>query len=106
MEEPITLEQIKADLRLDPTDIEQDGLLSRLIVAARRMVEMQTGRAFGGDLPTLTGEDRIVGAQAISSIVAHWYANPEAVSYYRSSDELPLSASWIIDSLRSWDDGA
>ncbi len=105
MSEPVTLEEIKADLRLDPEDTEQDGLLSRLIFAARRMVELQTRRKFGGDTPTLTGEDAIVGAQAVSSIVAHWYANPEAVSNQRSSEELPLSASWIIDSLRSWDNG-
>lgn len=106
MEEPVTLDEIKADLRLDPEEAEQDTLLLRLIVAARRMVEIETRRTFGGDDPTLVGDDAAAGAQAVSAIVAHWFANPEAVADARgASAEVPLSARWIMDSLRKWDAG-
>lgn len=105
MLEPITLDEVKDDLRLDQEDGTHDLHLSNLIIAARRMVELRTGRRFGGDTPTLDGDDRILGARAISQIVAHWFANPEAVNARGTATELPLSVNWIIAALKKWDAG-
>lgn len=107
MIEPVSLDEIKADLRLELDECSHDASLARLIVAARRMVELRTGRSFGGEAPTLTGDDGVAGAQAISAIVAHWFANPEAATTdgRNSPIEVPMSAGWIIESLKKWDDG-
>lgn len=108
MSEPVSLDQIKADLRLDPSATDEDAQLTRYLVAARRMVELRTGRRFAGLGADLVGDDGLVGGMAISTIVAHWYANPEAVSAdaRTTPTELPLSAGWMIEALKRWDDGS
>jgi hypothetical protein len=107
MLEPITLDEVKDDLRLDQEDDAHDLHLDQLITAARRMVELRTNRSFSGDVPTLDGDDRILAKRAISQIVAHWFTNSEAATMDARGTpaELPLSAGWIIQSLRKWDAG-
>ena len=107
MLEPITLDEVKADLRLDQDDGAHDLHLSQLITAARRMVELRTNRQFSGAVPTFVDDDLVLGARAISQIVAHWFTNPEAATADARGTpaELPLSASWIIQSLKKWDSG-
>lgn len=108
MAEPVTLEQIKANLRLDADVTDLDALLEMLITAARRSVELRTGRTIVGDAPTLTGDDLETAKQAISLLVGAWFANPEGVSADPRSvpKELPLGVGWIIQSLKRWDDGS
>ncbi len=104
MSEPVTLAQIKANLRLDPGPSADDGPLTRNITAARRMVEMKTGRVLVGDAADVTGDDLAAACQAISMIVGAWYANPEAISA-DGRGMMPLGVGWIIESLKRWDDG-
>lgn len=104
MAEPITLAQIKADLRLDADPSADDGLLTRLITPARRMVELKSGRVIVGDAADVTGDDLTTACQAISMIVGAWYANPEGISA-DGRGEMPLGVSWIVNSLKRWDDG-
>lgn len=104
MIEPVALADIKADLRLDPSATDEDAKLLRLIVAARRAVERRTRRTIVGDSPTLTGDDLHIACQAISMIVATWYALPEGVSVDGRGGqvELPLGVSWLLDPLVQW----
>ncbi|MEK9211724.1 head-tail connector protein [Sphingomonas sp. 2378] len=102
--EPVTLASIKQDLRLDASATDDDARLARLITAARRAVERKTGRTMVGTDATMTGDDLAMGCQAISLIVATWYALPEGVSVdgRAGAAELPLGVSWIIESLKDW----
>lgn len=104
MTEPVTLAEIKADLRLDLEPSADDGTLTRNITAARRMVELKTGRVIVGDAADVTGDDLDAAKQAISMIVGAWYANPEGISA-DGRGEMPLGVGWIIASLKRWDDG-
>jgi hypothetical protein len=104
MPEPVTLARVKADNRLDPGPSADDGTLTRYITAARRMVELKTGRVIVGDAPDVAGDDLATACQAISMIVGAWYANPEAISA-DGRGEMPLGVSWITESLKRWDDG-
>lgn len=108
MPEPVSLDQIKADLRLDPSETDEDLLLERLLAAARRAVELRTGQTIAGDTPTVSDDDMELARQAISLIAGTWYANREGVvtDVRTAPTELPLSVSWIIDTLRRWDDGS
>lgn len=45
--EPVTLDQVKAHLRIDPDITADDALLASLIPAARQQAEHRTGRRFG-----------------------------------------------------------
>lgn len=104
MAEPVTLAQIKADLRLDPGPSTDDATLTRNITAARRMVELRSGRVIVGDTADVDGDDLVTACQAISMIVGAWYANPEGISA-DGRGEMPLGVGWIIQSLKRWDDG-
>lgn len=104
MIEPVALEQIKADLRLDPGATDEDDRLGRLIAAARRAVERRIGYTMVGDEPTIPADDLPIACQAISMIVATWYALPEgvAVDGRAGAVELPLGVSWSLDPIAKW----
>lgn len=103
MAEPVTLEAIKQDLRLDASATDDDARLLRLITAARRAVERRTRRTIVGSNPTMTGDDLAMACQAISLIVAAWYAMPEGVIVDgRGGAELPLGVTWLLEPIASW----
>ena len=106
MTEPVALEQIKADLRLDPGATDEDDHLGRLITAARRAVERRIGYTLVGDAPTIPIDDLPIACQAISMIVGTWYAVPEgiAVDGRAGAVELPLGVSWALDPIAKWAD--
>lgn len=105
--EPITAEQVAGELGLGPLTAGETAHLNRLLSAARRMFERRTGhRLEGGMIDTLSGADVDLANQAIVAMVAGWFANPEAVSAAgKPAVEVPLSVTWIIDTLRRWDSG-
>lgn len=109
MNEPVALSDIKIHLGLGSGAAGDDAYLSSLIIAARRMVEQETRRVIAGSTSTLSPDDLEVARQAIRLIVGAWYANREAVT---TTDarlapvEVPMAATWIMNSLRAWDDGA
>lgn len=105
MTEPVELADIKADLRLGSSTVE-DARLSRLIAAARRAVERRIGYIVVGDDRDLPDRDLPTVCQAITLIVGTWYALPEGVAIDgRASDvELPLGVSWLLDPVKKWPD--
>lgn len=108
MSEPVTLDQVKAHLRLDPGVTDEDGYIGALALAARRAVETRTRRTLVGAAPTLVDDDLAMACQAILLIVGSWYSNREgATTDARSIPvEVPLSVTWLLDPLVRWDDGA
>jgi len=100
----VTLGAIKADLRLEPDVTDEDAHLERLLAAAIRSVERRTRKTITGAAPTMSAEDMPMANQAVSLIVATWYALPEGVSVdgRAGSGELPLGVTWLLDPITSW----
>lgn len=109
MAEPVALDDIKIHLGIGAGAAGDDAYLTSLLIAARVMVERETRRTIVGANPTIAGDDLEVARQAIRLIVGAWYANREAVTApdARSTPiAVPMAATWILASLRSWDDGS
>lgn len=108
MSEPVTLEQVKGHLRLNPGVTDEDAQLEAMIMAARRAVEIRTRRSIVGDTPTLSGDDLAMACHAILLIIGTWYANREGATTDARTlpAEVPLSVTWLLDPLIRWDDGA
>lgn len=113
----LTLEQMKAQCRLEQDETEEDDLLRLYGRAARRMVETATGRklfqvVLPDDAPVGAGDDEAylrsllpAGAPAnalpvtddvavaMLLLVAHWFKNREPVTEAGSSgsQKLPLA---------------
>ena len=106
MTDPISLELARKHLNIEDAFVADDFYIAGLIIAARRKVELDTRRTFGGSNPTLVDDDAALATQAVLLIIGHWYANREAVSADgRVGAALPMSVGWIVESLCKWDDG-
>ena len=106
MTEPVALPDIKAHLRLGESATDEDGYLISLLLTARRKVEKDTGHVIAGLAPTIAGDDLEIARHAIRLIVGHWYANREATAEGKAPAVVPMTASWLIDSIKLWDDGS
>lgn len=107
MAEPLSVAELKRDLRLSANDTSNDANLARLIAGARRALEIKIGRKIVGEEPELDSDDLELAKQAISMIAAAWFACPEGVSAdSRGSNmaELPVGVGWIIEGLQKWPD--
>jgi uncharacterized phage protein (predicted DNA packaging) len=96
MAEPVTVEQLKDQLRLDPSAGDEDGHLGDLIVAARRTVEKMVNRTVSGPAPTLPAEDMPMASRAIIMLAAHWYDERD------TSADPPKSVAILLTPLRHW----
>lgn len=105
MAEPLSVAELKRDLRLSATDTSNDANLARLIAGARRSLELRIGRTIVGEEPDIDSDDLELAKQAISMIAAAWFACPEGVSTDgRGMAELPIGVGWIIEILQKWPD--
>lgn len=104
MTEPVTLADIKVHLELGSAT-EYDTYLAGMLIAARRGVELKTGRTIVGDVPDLTDADLEMAKHAIRLAVGSWFQNREAEGDGKAV-ELPISITWLLDPLKKWDDGA
>ncbi len=93
-DEPLTLEQVKEHLKLDATDTSQDAYLGTLISAARRSIEKYTSRTIFATWPTLDMQDRVMVAQAMRLMIAHWFVNREG------SEGMPPGVRHLIRPLK------
>lgn len=106
MSEPVTLDDIKVHLRLEPGVTDEDVYLQTLIVGARRWVELHTKRVIVGASPTLVGDDLIMATHAIRLLVGGWYAEREAdVDGAPVPSAIARSLRMLLDPLVLWDDG-
>lgn len=106
MSDQISLAIARKHLNIEEGYDADDAYIAGLITAARRKVELDTRRTFGGNAPTLVDDDAALAAQAVLLIIGHWYANREAVSLEgRVAAAMPMSVGWIVDALRAWDAG-
>ncbi|KQO52668.1 head-tail connector protein [Sphingomonas sp. Leaf257] len=96
MAEPVSVKQLKDQLRLDPSFADEDGYLLDLIVAARRMAEKWTNRTIVGTAPSLPTEDMPIATRAILMLAAHWYDERDA------SAGPPQSVAALLAPLRHW----
>ncbi|GGB21473.1 hypothetical protein GCM10011380_08810 [Sphingomonas metalli] len=99
MTEPVSLEDIKRHLRLDPEDTDEDAYLTSLLVAARRAVELQIGRAVIGD-DAVAGDDLATVMHAVRLIVGTWYGNREGAVVGQQVTSMPQGVTWLLNPLR------
>lgn len=93
MADLVTMEQVREQLDLEAGV--DATLVTGLVAAATRAVELHTGRTVA-DGPTTFGNDAPVAAQAVLLLVRTWYDNPEAVAPNSAALELPLAVSWLL----------
>ncbi|MFN3675300.1 MAG: head-tail connector protein [Sphingomonas pseudosanguinis] len=96
MTEPVSLDALKVQLRLDLSYADEDGYLARLIVAARRAVERAINHTIVAAVPTLPADDLPVVQQAILMLAAYWYDQRDAAAAE------PASVMALIRPLRRW----
>nr|WP_278995902.1 head-tail connector protein [Plesiomonas shigelloides] len=100
-----TLEEVRAQCRIDESSSEEDGLLTMYIAAAKCAVENRTNRMLVDEMPSdpakVTNELLITDdiKLAILLMVGHWYTNREAVSDYEKA-EVPMSFRFLTDPYR------
>jgi len=94
--EPVTLAQLKTQLRLGNGVSGEDGYLDVLIVAARRAVENRINRTIVSDAPTVAAADLPVATQAILMLAAYWYENRDGTG------DMPASITALLGPMRRW----
>lgn len=95
----ITLDEVKHQLRLETDDTGQDLLLNLYIGAARRAIEQHTDRELL-DAPQddMTERQLVIGDDIRAAgllMVAHWFANREAVADVEKV-EVPFAFRYLI----------
>ncbi len=98
--EPVTLDLVKKQLKLEISETDEDELLTLLITAARRSVENHIDRVITADWPSTENGDLQVVKQAILLLVSTWYVNREAVALTTTSGEMPLTIRYLLMPLR------
>lgn len=93
MADLVTMEQVREQLDLD--DGADVTLVTGLVAAATRAVEVHTGRTVE-DGPVGLGNDKPVAAMAALLLIRTWYDNPEAVASNSAAIELPLAVTWLL----------
>lgn len=96
MAEPVSLDALKVQLRLDLSYVDEDGPLAGLIVAARRTVEKVINQTIVGAAPTLPADDLPVVQQAILMLAAYWYDQRDGAAAE------PASVMALLRPLRRW----
>ncbi|WP_336279934.1 head-tail connector protein [Cronobacter dublinensis] len=99
----LSLEQIKAQLRLEPDYTDEDELLLLLGGAAEaRTSNYLNRRLYGTEVPD-TDEDGLVVSddicQAMLMLCSHLYENRSSTSDVEMT-EMPQSFKWLVDAYR------
>jgi UTP-glucose-1-phosphate uridylyltransferase len=94
--EPVTVEELKDQLRLSLVRTDEDGHLGRLIASARRSIEKATQQVIVGDAVTLPEQDLPIVQQAILMLASHWYDVRDATG------DMPASVLSLVSPLRRW----
>ena len=97
--EPVTLEEAKLHLRINPGDESEDALILDIIAAAREYCENYTGKSFsdGNEEPPKTVK------QAMLLLIAHWYTNREAVVAANVVPrEVAITVRALLNQHRGW----
>lgn len=99
----ITLEQAKYQCRIEQDNDYEDELLISYIAAARDHVQMHLDRNIYQEAVPSDDPDGLIDNasinQAMLLLVAHWYANREAVSESAIS-EVPLGVRHLLQPYR------
>lgn len=94
----IELATIKEHLRVHPDDTSEDGLIQGYIEAAKSHVEQHCDRRLVDGAPNLLDEMGLTAdiRQAIFLLVAHWYANREAVVTGTINSQVQLGVERLL----------
>lgn len=105
MIEPVTLEDLKAHLRIEAGVADEDVYLQSLVIAARRFVELHTGRTITGTEPTLVGDDLEAARHAMRLLIGSWYNNREGMDLGSAPAAIAGPIRMLLDPLKKWFDG-
>lgn len=94
----IDLATMKGHLRVDPDDESEDGLIQGYIEAAKMHVAMHCDRRLVDGEPGSPDEMGLTPdvEQAILLLVAHWYANREAVVTGTIASQVQLGVDRLL----------
>lgn len=103
----LTVEQVKLHCRIDAGASEEDDWIAARVKAAWRYVETWTRRRLyeNADDPLyLTDSDALLYGEDIETamlmLIAHWYANREAVSINGTSSTVDLAVEALLQPYR------
>jgi uncharacterized phage protein (predicted DNA packaging) len=90
----VTLEQVRAHLRVDDTT--DAALIEGMVAAAERAVEIATERTIAPGLAEFGPEDSKIAAQAVLLLVTTWYDNRDGLGSGQATAELPHAVTWLL----------
>ncbi|MGL5344882.1 MAG: head-tail connector protein [Plesiomonas sp.] len=97
-----TLDEIKAQCRLEPSFAEEDALLIAYSAAAKCAIENHVNRKLVDNLPDAVTNELLISADiklAMLMLIGHWYSNRESVADYEKS-EVPMAFRFLVDPYR------
>lgn len=100
----LTLEEIKAQCRIEPDFDEEDTLLNLIGSAVQNRTETRINRKlYAGEVPVtdfhgLEMSDDL--KMAMLMLAAYWYENRTAANDFEQS-EAPLAFNWLVDPYRN-----
>lgn len=99
METPVSIQDLRVQIRLEADDASQDADLLPKLMAAIRAVENETGRTFAGEEPHIGEADLPAAKVAVLMLAGHWYRNREAVTVGTAGATLPMGVKLLLNPL-------
>lgn len=99
MTPPVSIQELRVQVRLEADDDSQDIDLQPKLLAAIRAVENETGRTFAGVEPRIDEADLPAAKVAVLLLAGHWYRNREAVTVGTAGSDLPMGVKLLLNPL-------
>lgn len=94
MGSPLNIERVRQQLRVDGNN--EDELVSGLIAAATRAVEVHTGMTFSDGPTAFATEDVELASTAALMLITNWYDNRDGIAVGAAAVELPHAVTWLL----------
>lgn len=88
----VTLAEIKEYLRLEPTDIEEDGLINSFLATAEEYLKGATGFTFASGVPERA---KLI----VKLLVSHWYDNRAIMTTAPNVNKIDFTVQTLLSQL-------
>ena len=107
MAAPLTLDQVKQHLRLDPTYTGEDALVSDYLVGGWALFLTESRRVESPAVPPLvpnplelSADELAIARQWLRLLLGHWYENRQSVAVAMNAMEVPMTCQMLMKLLR------